>query len=328
MSLTLISRPVINWSGDSSVITNGADWNAIFNPVIFHFERRDFTVADILVSPDFAGKVRVTSTAAMTGLAVGDSVYITSDLYTGLYTVLQINSSTSFDADTTYVGDEDDGFIVADTVRVNWYGEFQIYRILPNQQPIEIGTFTQKSFRNGELKVNVSGWLKGQCGFSNDFAYDKINQRDDNLGGYYWLYYRQRYDGLAAPAYTVQTENHYVNAARQIGDENGANMEDYQVEGATSTHKKFLTEFENPTYWPGYPFDLCFILTDLAGSPPTIELTRLENHFDVNGDVVSSDGGTELIEFGNDRAVNRLMIQQGYTDDVREIDVWLESGVA
>lgn len=325
MSLNLISRPVRDYDNGVIVVEDAGNWNAIFNPVIFHFERRDFTVSTIVTSPAFAGKIRVTPSATMTGLAVGDFVYVSSDPYDGYYEVLQVNGGgTSFDADTTYISDTASGFLIADSIVVNWYGEFRIYRVMPNLPLIEVGTWVQKSARDGTLKVDVSGWLDSEVGFSNDFEYDVINERDDNLGGEYTLQYRQRYDGEGEePTYTSLTGNYYVNAARQIGDEFGANMVQYIVleDGTTA---KFLSGFTQPTYFVGYPFDLSFIMPDLTGSPPTWELTRLEDHFDINGSIVSTDGGSELVEFGNEEAVNRMMIQQGYGSTVKEIDVWLE----
>lgn len=242
MSLTLISKPVLNLIANEAVLTNAGTWNAIFNPVIFHFERRDFTVSTIVTSPDFAGKIRVTPSATMTGLAVGDTVYVSSSPYGGTYTVLQVNSSgVSFDADTPYISNTASGFIIADSIRVNWYAEFRISRHLPDSLT-EIGTWVQKNFRDGTVKVDVSGWLKGQCGFSNDFEYDVINERDDNLSGVYRLEYRERYDGLATPSYTVLDSNHYVNAARQIGDVDGANMRSYQFD-ELDDNAKFLSDF-------------------------------------------------------------------------------------
>ena len=83
---------------------------------------------------------------------------------------------------------------------------------------------------------------------------------------------------------------------------------------------KFLSDFEKPTYFPDYPFDLSFIYSEsLAG----IVTTREEETFNVNGTSVSTSS-TEL-DNSQVQNVNRLMIEQSYAAGITEIDVWLNS---
>ena len=70
---------------------------------------------------------------------------------------------------------------------------------------------------------------------------------------------------------------------------------------------KFLSDFESPTYFPGFPFSLSFIYSEnLVG----IESFRNQENYDINGSPTIVGPAVQLNN-GEAQEVNRLLIEGG-----------------
>jgi hypothetical protein len=89
----------------------------------------------------------------------------------------------------------------------------------------------------------------------------------------------------------------------------------------TRTDKaKFQSVFNKPTYFVGYPFSLNFIYSD---NMLNYQVIRKETTKDINGTTIATT--SDNLNMNNRLYANRLMLKQGYTSNVKTIDIWLEA---
>jgi hypothetical protein len=144
------------------------------------------------------------------------------------------------------------------------------------------------------------------------------------LGNRYNISYSENWFGYEGDFSAMSTTDlsYFTNSAKQIQDLYGSNMGEYVPFLETTgpdPKAKFLSDFEVPTYFPGFPFSLSFIYSeDLTG----IETTKREEKFDIN----KNSTGVTVLELDNSQLpfVNRLMIDQGYTNETY-IEVYLQT---
>jgi len=118
---------------------------------------------------------------------------------------------------------------------------------------------------------------------------------------------------------------HYVNGSKQLQEPNGFNFAEFvpTLDEERPTKARFLSVFNRPTYFNGYPFSLSFIYSDNLSNK---QLSRIEENQDING-VKSSQVATNLSVAGRG-FVNRLMISGGYASPVKSVNVWINTGDA
>jgi hypothetical protein len=86
---------------------------------------------------------------------------------------------------------------------------------------------------------------------------------------------------------------------------------------------KFQSVFKRPTYFVNYPFSLNFIYSD---NMLNYQVTRKEQTKDINGNIIATT--TDNLNMASRLFANRLMLKQGYTSNIKTVDIWLESDVA
>jgi hypothetical protein len=92
-------------------------------------------------------------------------------------------------------------------------------------------------------------------------------------------------------------------------------------DNARTDKAKFQSVFKRPTYFVGYPFSLNFIYSD---NMTNSQLTRKEQTKDINGNTISNT--TDNMNMAFRFTANRLMLKQGYTSNVKTVDIWLDAG--
>jgi hypothetical protein len=280
----LSSDPTVNLSGG-----NISRWSAAFNPVIFTYQRRDYGILNIYAGAE--QKTSVLIDGALTNgaatVAEGDLVYLNAGHYNGVYKILSVYPySNTITIDAPYVASQlNDGYININKLRPYYCVSTQITyqdKLTGQQQNIKA---THRPNNSGLVKADISSFLQSLLRAKDDSDNTQINFRDDNLSASYTISYAevwQNTDGKdTTPVYINIAKPYYVLfAARQLGDEYGGNMAAFvpfkTVDGA-SKRARWVTDFAEPAYSSGYPFDIGFIYSvDLAGQNVYCEITPLD----------------------------------------------------
>lgn len=325
MSLSITKYPDKVVNDNPATISK---WNAVHHAILYCFERKDFLVSTTKPGGDNPSLV-VFITSSFTPplsniFAIGDEVYLeltTGESGTFPITAIGANTITiNIGTITTLVGI---GYINLLT-RENYFIKVNIWEVDVNNQYNLIGTSINKPDNTGRVKADASSFLKSLVGYTDDFLFNVLNQKDLQLGNRYNITYSENWIGFEGD-FSVMSSivlRYMVNAAKQIQDLYGENMGEYvpfNNYAAEDIRAKFLSDFNSPTYFPGFPFSLSFIYSESLFGTQT---HKKEEHFDVNGN--STALTSKLLDTGESPYVNRLMIDQDYGND-KCVDVWLEN---
>lgn len=317
MSIAISTFPTAIVNGDSNTISR---WSAVHHPIKFGIQRRDFEITASINSTNGL-TVYTTDTSELT---VGNSVYVVSGTNIGVGEILSIVANNSFECtfDNASPIVQTGGFFNL-TTRTNYYCVTRVLGVDEFNQYYIIGESYNKPDATGLMSVDVSSWLKSLVGYTDDFQYDQTNWRDDNLGGRFNITFAEFWTGHDGEFAEPSGSNlfYFTNSAKQIRDVYGANMGAFVPFRETNDVKpKFLCDFAIPTYFPGFPFSIDFIYSEVISE---INITKKEKQLDINGG--SSYTGSTLLDANESIGVNRLMLLESYTSDITQLQVWLET---
>lgn len=338
MSVTITERPqrTVN-----ALIPQVSRWTAVWHPVIFKAQRRDYAIADIQVNAGSGGGMAVYVTGDATAeVEVGDFVYVFSNAagYASSYEVLDVYTTGSplqtvivIDAPVITAASIDADSYVNITGRLAYFVEVRILEYTTGS-PVEL-TDAYARFQpdaTGLVKMDLQAWLQTMLAAVDEFDYLQVSAADPNLGQPFNIQVREfwKVNGFTDWSTVTDDNLHYVvNAARQVGDELGQNMGQFVIfppdqasPPQAGSRGGFLTMFEEPVYWEGYPFDLGFIYSDEYDVQGTLIKTEsLVNaagtQVGLNLDVLADGSGF----------VNRLTLQGGYASTVDRVCVTLRA---
>lgn len=299
LSNLLVSDPSVDLGNG-----NISRWNAAFNPVVFTYQRKDFEVTSVTLDT-LTGKALLTVNAALsdpaTGYTVtkGDAVYLNTNVYKGVYTVVSINGNNTMLIDTPYTANAS-GFININRLRPYYKILTQITyqdKLTGQQQTI---TATNRPDNTGLVKADLSNFLQSLLRAKDTSDFTQANFRDDNLSASYQLQYAESWDDGTAnghiSGYIPVADPYYVvYAAKQLGQRYGGNLAAY-VPFASVTDSsqlaKWVTDFNEPAFSNAYPFDIGFIYSEyLLGLNIYCELTLL----DINRNPLSGDSQASFL---------------------------------
>ncbi|AYL96410.1 hypothetical protein [Mucilaginibacter celer] len=289
-----ISIPILTnlLTGDPSVtLPNGyvSRWNAAFNPVVFTYQRKDFSIKSILANAD-GGHAEITvngnfndPATGKTKIKIGDKIYISTNNYNGVYLVEKITGSNSIVIDASYSGNATSGFVNINSM----YPYYELYTRITYTDVLTGNTNTIKSINRpdntGLIRTDISNFLQSLVRPVDNSNYTLADIRDTNLCSSYTIEYAQHYDDGTDEGFTTtysQIPNPYyvLFAAKQLGDKYGGNMAAYVPNTYPNAEPAlWITDFAQPAYSVGYPFDIGFIFTDqMAGLQPYCQLTLLD----------------------------------------------------
>jgi len=306
--------------------SNISRWNAAFNPVVFTYQRRDFEVTAV-TSDSLSGNATLTVNANLAGVLVSDLVYVNTATYNGVFSVTGA-AANSLIINTPYTASAT-GFVNINRLRPY----YQLQTKITYQDPI-LGTpntiiSTNRPDSTGLIKADISNFLQSLLRAKDESDFTQVNFRDDNLGASYQIAYAQHWDDGSTNGYTsgwVTLANPYyvIYAAKQLGDKYGGNLGAYvpfkQVTGGAPL-AQWVTEFAQPAFSNGYPFDLSFIYgEDLAGLSLYAVITLL----DVNKNAIAAPSQVDLLNEDSSFLLNldasKLIIQDAVTGDVPVIE--------
>jgi hypothetical protein len=269
--------------------------------VVFTYQRQDFEVYE--VSLDSAtNRTKLLINSPTDKLTNGDKVYIDAGDYKGVFEIKSgsVNNTLVIDAPFTSTAT---GFININKLRPYYAIKTKItyYDSLTGQQKnIES---TNRPNNAGLVKADISNFLQSLVSPKDESNFTKTNFRDSNLSTSYRISFAQQWDdengNITTSPYTEIADTFFVTyAAKQLGQRYGGNVAAYvpfKMLTSGAQPAAWITDFAEPAYSNGYPFDIGFIYgEDLLGLQLYCELTLL----DINRNALG--GATEAIELLNE----------------------------
>jgi len=264
---------------------NISRWSAAFNPVVFTYQRKDFEVTSIDNDP-LTGKAVININAYVLAtdsgsITLGDLVYLNAGTYKGVYSIISTYSNNSILIDAPYAGSAI-GFININRLR-------PYYKIISNITYQDALTGRQQTIQStnrpdsvGIVKADISNFLQSLLRAKDTSDFTQPNFRDDNLSASYTIQYAETWDTSHNDPAFVNIANPYyaVYAAKQLGQRYGGNLAAYVPFASINDEAqlaKWTTDFDEPAFSNGYPFDIGFIYSEhLLGLDIYCEITPLD----------------------------------------------------
>jgi hypothetical protein len=273
-------------------------WSAVHHPIKWELQRKDALVVE--KSIDGAGFVSFElTTTPPTGVVVGMNLtyYNGTTVISGQITVIsgdRIRINRVFPT-----GVLTGGFIIFEGLYNNYYIETQVeniglIRTVPNPQ--------------GKATIDVSAWLRTQTAFENTYNYASLTAIDLGQSGGYRLRFRENYNFQIGAFGSYTSKFYWSNSAKQIREAYGSNMIEYVTN--LNTPVKFLSVFNRPTNFLGFPFSLSWI----NGGDYTKLIRRNENNgtYTALGSITSGSGAVQRLKVSD--ACESVLIEYGIPD--------------
>lgn len=307
---------------EAQVFADISKWTSVHLPIVFNLQRQDSKVLMRYFPGGLQTRIKINGIIPSDVAAGQTLTYFAPNGDTYDFNIVSIYGNTIV-TDSTISGTVYGGFVIYNG-RTGYYVKTTVYAIDVNQTYVELGTLNNKMKPDASVTIQIQSYIRSRAVFQNNFEYDVINKAVEGDGGKYGVKIQEVYNGVEQSPSSISPIRYWVNGSKQIGEEFGINFAGHcpTIDGTrVGEEAKFLTVFEKPTYFVGFPFSLSFIYSDNLSN---YRITREEERFDRNGNSLStlSTG----LDQGQRFAVNRLMIKQNYDSNVKEIDVWLASG--
>ncbi len=329
MSFLITRRPEKLFAGSVKL----SRWTALANPYIFELHRKDFAVANVAIKPAFNATLPTIKTNGGVLIvpffvAAGDTIYVNTGPYQGMFTVFSV-SGEHIILDTPYIGPGSGGWVNVASRSPNFKAFIRIYDGVTGEVIDELRPSLDST---GLLLCDVSGVLRSRVVTTANPQQTQNNRANKGISGSFRIGYGATFifDGVQGSTGETKdsTRYYWLSAARQVtGDVSagmsgiGQNLKEYVPKNLASSQAKFLTMFERPTYFEGFPFFLSFLYDeDFDG----LSLRRHQQDTDINGTDVGSETSTTLA-VSERRYVNNMRLRAP-NNGTRRIKAWLEVG--
>lgn len=329
-SILAYNNPVQNFGDDLPVVTVGpaniSKWNAAFNPIVVKFQRKDFNVLTVtrLNATQILVELDTILTFAQYTLAISDVMYFKTASYeflgkadahttSGGHSILTITEP--------YTVDDTVGYLNINNIKPGYYVECRIKYGIDPVHPKFINPLYSPSMK-GATRADLAPFLKTLLDFKDTYNYTDASFSDTSISQSYQLSYREVWTGGNGQWFDSPYPLYVVRAAMQLGEPNNGNMAKYvPFQAVTNPADKalFLTNFKQPIYWQGLPFEISFIYSeDLIDKALAVELTP-DCGGAVDGFLLNADAGHVL-----DTDTGRFIIARS---NISGIDVLAALGV-
>lgn len=314
-------------------------WTALGNPYIFEFTRADYDVINTAIRTAYHPTLPTIWTNAdplvlPLTLFAGQRIYVNSGVYNGVYTVHSVVGEY-VTIDTPFIGNGSSGWINLIDLLTNFKAYVKIYDGVTS---VLIDTVYPKPDSTGLLLCDVSGVIRSIVDTQATINQTNINKANKGISGSFKIGYGATYryvigetvlDGATVEVLPSNKQIYYwVSASRQVnGDTSlgiagiGQNMKEYVPKNLIGSAAKFLTMFERPTYFEGFPFFLSFLYDE------DFNVNYLERHqqdVDINGVNVGTETNNNLLV--SERGYVNTMKIRTPNNGAKSFDVWLETG--
>jgi hypothetical protein len=294
-------------------------WQAVHHPIKWQLQRKDGIVFEKTV---VSGQTSIQLTETLPdGVVLGTFVEYYQPDGTILNGFIVVIGSDRFRLNTGSTGTVSGGFVIFPQLYNNYYIETSVLE----NGTTEIGTLRTIPNSDGSAVVDVHRVLKTKALYDNSYNYTNLTAFDLGMSGKYKLKFRACYNFIQEAYGSLTGFAYWSNSAKQIRDLYGSNMAEYV--GNLTTPCKFLSVFERPTNFIGYPFSLSFI----TSGDWTRELRRLENGSTrtaialqsgfVNRLLVTDTATSVSIEYGSMSGSPLAFVKQGDLTETKQIKI-------
>lgn len=328
----LVVDPSVNIGGG-----NISRWSAAFNPIVFTYQRKDFSVTNIFNS-SIAPGTQFAINADTSSIQAGDLVYINAGSYNGVYTVATPLTNGVIIGTPFISASSNTGFANCNSLR-NYYKVTTQISYQDQNGIIQTVQATNRPDTTGLIKADLSSFLQSLLHAADSSNYTQTNYLDTNLSAAYQIAYQENWTDAqgkdqSSAFIAVGDPFHITYSAKQLGDQYGGNMAAYvPFRSVINTNQlaKWVTDFAEPAYSIGYPFDIGFIYSEdltglnlyyelimldanrkpLSGTPDAVYLLNEDGGYLLNQDngrfVLTQYGATESLNL-NQVGLNRLRL--------------------
>lgn len=290
----LIKTPIVSVS-----FANKSRWFAVYNPIAFEFQKELLlidTVNNITsITMRSGGGILVKTNFLFSSLDIINISKYDQTVVSSFYnftdkaeSIVQDGSGTIFSyPNVVFFGNLSSGTIKTTKERQNYYVEVEV--------TTQTGMITGKWYPglNGVTRADISSYLQSLVNARDVFKYDAINWKDPNRSASFQVRYREVWDEGVSDWYSITAPMYVTYSAKQLGDKYGGNMAKYvpfYQENNESRKAEFLTEFIEPVFNAGLPFDLSFIYSEsIVGTEIKLRTTSLDiNRNEITGGQINS----------------------------------------
>lgn len=325
MAIKVISSPEVIINGNSNTVSK---WSSVFRPINFTFEVYLSTFTNITFNDATHAFINKTGIGAkFADQTPPFQLQIKgSDFPDGEYTVpvggvmtnsIRIEHSHGYvSGDYPFTG----GKVYVQ--RENYYLKIKV-----KVAGVEVGVLRVKQAAfDDNISADVSGYLRGSLPLLDSYNYTTLNVGDTNLSNYFQIEVSENWNGSEGSYDTSFTDKFYftwaVNQLGSIYDGNLGEFVPFTNYAGNETRAKFLSDFDSPTYFVGYPFSLDFIFNDDLNTA-IYGIFKKEQKFNINR-VSQSTSDNRLADTSSEKGkINRMKLTESYTG-ISTIDVWLE----
>jgi hypothetical protein len=269
-------------------------------PIIFEYQRKDFITTNYATQGGFV-QMDVATTSAL--FTVGDTVYFyASDGVdeisgTAKITAITVTSFTRLVLDMPYIAiAATTQYLNLNTYYDNYAFNLEVYGVRDDSSPI--ATQSLKPDKTGRLKFDVKPFVS-KFPLKGDYVAN-VAQNDLLISIPFYLKVGDSYDITVNTPTRIDANDYYSTYFLPvIGSKFGQNQ-GYELAfpGASGDEEgEFLTDFEKPTFFEGWPFNLTF---HYVPNGVIDNLSRVIKEFDHNGGALATTSGgftvTELSE--------------------------------
>jgi hypothetical protein len=301
--------------------SGGSRWSALFNPVVFQYQRQDYQLLDI--SFDGSGNMLLTIDSLLTDAQIatlvgtdaikGTPVYVKTTQYqfTAIPTAAVLTGNLSGTILTlpgiSNKGTDAFGYVNAITLKTAFKYVTEITAGYDGATTLLTAEHAPNT--KGQCRADVAKYLRQLMQPKDDFDYSVINYRDANISASYTVRYRESFEEQSPldinNAWRPVTDPFYITySAMQIGNKTGGNMLPYVTspQANQSMPAKFLNDFKIPRFYADMPFDLAFIYSEqLLG----YQIKLGGNGIDINGNISGALGELMLLNEDNSVLLNQ-----------------------
>lgn len=343
----LLADPSMTITGN-----NISRWNAAFNPVVFTYQRKDFSVT-VKQNPSSLGMAIAVVNRDISSLKNDDSVYLAAGNYKGIFKFKAILDNFTLDLGLPYTSDAT-GFININQLRPYYRVITQISYFDKLTGQLSTIKSTNRPDGKGITRADLSNFLQSLLRPVDESNYTQYNFRDTNLCASYRISYAEAWDDSGkenrSDYVNIDKTFYVVYAAKQLGERYGGNLAAYVPFinlPAGEDKAKWITDFAEPAFNNGYPFDIGFIYSeDLLGYNIFCEMVQLDinrrpfpggpqTSYLLNDDgswLLNQDGSKLVIARQSQSAtpvpaqlgLNRLLINNVFADDVYFLNITLK----
>ena len=235
-------------------------WVAVHNPVYLEWQRKDY---EFTTAYAYGGFLRL-QFGGSTGAQIGDRLYISCSVYTGLATITGFSTNDIItDVAIVISPGTYPGYANNLTQRVNYFIELVIQNV---SGTVEYASLQASPDTTGKVGLDISGALQSFTSNADGVGVQLSDDRAIDTNAMIEFRYKVRElwrpaSGLVTQPFGTASANSYgVNGAFPIGHQKNGNYADYYPN--TTDPKAFITDFVRPKYFEGWPFDIAFIFPD------------------------------------------------------------------